>query len=96
MEIEKTVERENLIYRASEYTYSLKTFGRDIYNSEISLKDAHNDQTNFLVEIMALKKNTKPQNQEKINEKRRFLKTCMHFLRVEKKSLMLLKVKYFQ
>ena len=62
MEIEKTVNREYLIYRASEYTYSfknfqtIKTFGRDIYNSEITLRDADNDQTNLLVEIMAFRK----------------------------------------
>ena len=43
-EIEKTVDTENLIHRASEYTYSfkkfktIKTFGRDIYNGEITLK----------------------------------------------------------
>ena len=43
-EIEKTAGRENLIYRASEYTYSFKnfqtirTFGKDIYNVEITLK----------------------------------------------------------
>ena len=38
MEIEKTVDRENLIYRASEHAYifknfqTIKTFGRDMYN----------------------------------------------------------------
>ena len=38
-EIEKTVDREKLVYRASKYTYSFRTittFGRDIYNGEIS------------------------------------------------------------
>ena len=36
-EIEKTVDREKLVYKASEYTYSfenfqtIRTFGRDIY-----------------------------------------------------------------
>ena len=40
MEIEKTVDRETLIYRASEYTYSFQNFqtikscGRDIYNGK--------------------------------------------------------------
>ena len=43
MEIKKTVNRENLTYRANEYTYSfkifqtIKTFGWDIYNGEITL-----------------------------------------------------------
>ena len=41
-EIEKTIDREKLVYRESEYTYSfqnfrtIKTFGRDIYNGEIT------------------------------------------------------------
>ena len=59
MEIEKTVDGENLIYRASEYTYSfknfqtIKTFGRDIYNGKIILEKADNkDQENLLIEIM--------------------------------------------
>ena len=59
VEIEKTVNRKNLLYRASEYTYSfqtIKAFGRDIYNDKITLKEADNDQSNLLVEIMALKK----------------------------------------
>ena len=76
MEIEKSVNRENLIYRASEYIYSfknfktIKTFGRDIYNDEITLKEADNDQTNLLVEIMAFKKNTKPQSQKNKQKKK--------------------------
>ena len=49
MEIEKTVGREKLIYRASGYTYSfqnfetIKTFDRNIYNSKITLKEANED-----------------------------------------------------
>ena len=50
-EIEKTVGREKLIYKTKEYTYSfknfrtIKTFGRDIYNGKITLKEADEDQT---------------------------------------------------
>ena len=52
-EIEKTVDREKLVYRASEYTYSfqnfriIRTFGRDIYNGEITLKEADDDQSSL-------------------------------------------------
>ena len=52
IEIEKTVDREKLIYKASEYTYSfqnfqtIKTFGRDIYNGKTTSKEADEDQTN--------------------------------------------------
>ena len=43
-EIEKTVDREKLVYKASEYTYSfenfrtIRTFGRGIFEGEITLK----------------------------------------------------------
>ena len=100
-EIEKTVEREKLVYRASEYTYSfqnfqtIKTFGRDIYNGEITLKEADEEQSSLLNEIRKFRDKTKPQDQEKKQEKKTFLKTCITFLRAEKKSLMLLIVKYF-
>ena len=45
-EIEKNVDREKLIYETDEYTYSfknfqiIKTFGRDIYQGEITIKQA--------------------------------------------------------
>ena len=103
-EKEKTVDRENLIYRASEYTYSAKnfqtigTFGKDIHIDEINLKEADDDQSKLLVEIMNFKKKntiTKLRSRETKKEKM-FLKTCMHLLRVEKEFLTLLKVKYCQ
>ena len=100
-EIEKTVDREKLVYRASEYTYSfqnfqtIRTFGRDIYNGEITLKEADEDQSSLLNEIKNFRDKTKPQDEEKKTEKKMFLKTCITFLRAEKKSLMLLIVKYF-
>ena len=49
-EIEKVVNKENLVYRTNEYTYNFKnfqtinTFGRDIYNGIITLKEADKDQ----------------------------------------------------
>ena len=45
-EIEKTVDRENLVYRTNKYIYSFKnfrtinTFGRYIYNGKITFKKA--------------------------------------------------------
>ena len=48
-EIEKMIERENLVYRTNENTYSFKifqtinTFGKSIYNSTITLKEADKD-----------------------------------------------------
>ena len=65
-EIEKNVDRQRLIYETCEYTYSfknfqtIKTFGRDIYEGKITIKEANEYQTNLLAEIMNFKKNTKP------------------------------------
>ena len=46
-EIEKTVNREKLVYR-TKYSFksfrNINTFGRDIYNSKIILKEANEDQ----------------------------------------------------
>ena len=96
----KNVEREKLIYKTNEYTYSFKnlktkkTFGRDIYEDKITLEEAEKYQTDLLVEIMSFRKNTKPKGQEKKKKNKLFLKTCIIFLRLEKKFLMLLKAKY--
>ena len=48
-EIEKNVDREKLVYRASEYTYSfrnfrtIRTFRSDICEGKITLKEADED-----------------------------------------------------
>ena len=48
-EIEKMIERENLVYRTNENTYSFKifqtinTFGKNTYNGAITLKEADKD-----------------------------------------------------
>ena len=100
-EIEKTVDREKLVYRASEYTCSfqnfrtVRTFGRDIYTVQITLKEADEDQSSLLNEIKNFRDKTKPQDEEKNRKKKMFLKTCITFLRAKKKSLMFLIVKYF-
>ena len=56
-EIEKNVDREKLIYETNEYTYSfknfqtIKTFGRDIYEGEVTIKEADEYQADLLTEI---------------------------------------------
>ena len=63
----------NLVYRTNEYTYSFKnfrtitTFDSDIFNGNITLKEADEDQASLLVEVMDLKK--KKSNTGKIREK---------------------------
>ena len=75
-EIEKNVDREKLIYETNEYTYSfknfqtIKTFGRDIYEGKITIKEADKYQADLLTEIMNFRKNTKPKSQEKKTRKR--------------------------
>ena len=67
-EIEKNVDREKLIYKTDEYAYSfknfqtIKTFGRDIYEGKITIKEANEYQTDVLAEIMNYRKHTKPRS----------------------------------
>ena len=99
--IEKTVDREKLINKTKEYTYSfknfrtIKAFGRDIYDGKITLKEADEDQADLLSEIIIFLKNSKTKNyREKTRQKIIYLN--LYILKVEKEFLMLLIVKYFQ
>ena len=75
---EKTVDRENLIYRTYEYKYSFKifwtlsSFVRDIYNGTTTLKEADNVQSSLLVVIMNSMSKIKPQNPEKKRKGKRY------------------------
>ena len=85
-EIEETVDREKLVYWASEYAYSFKnfstirTFGRDIYEGEITLEKADEDQSNLLNEIVNFRDKTRPQNDKKKQEKDIILKNLYNFI----------------
>ena len=67
-EIKKKVHREKLVYETNEYSYGFKifqtirTFGKDIHDGAITLKEADDYQKDLLVEIMNFKKNTKPKS----------------------------------
>ena len=84
-EIEKNVDREKLIYKTNEYTYSfknfptIKTFGRDGYEGKITIKEGDEYQKDLLVEIMSFKKHTKPRSVEKKTEKEIILKNLYRF-----------------
>ena len=60
---------------ASEYTNSfnnfqtMRNFGKDIYNDEITLKEADDDQNNLLVEIIDFKNKKITRSREKIRKK---------------------------
>ena len=72
---EKTVDRENLVYRTNKYTYrftnfwTINTFGRDNDNGTIIVKEPDKDDSSLLVEIMYFTRKVKPQNPEKNNKK---------------------------
>ena len=89
-----------MVYETDEYTYSfknfqaIKTFGPDIYEGEVTIKEADEYQTDLLTEILDFRTYTKPRREEENQKKKLFCKTCITFLRVEKKFLMLLKVRY--
>ena len=61
-EIKKTVDRWNLYYRTNEYTYSfqnfrtISTFGKDIYDGTITIKEVNEDQIDLSVEILNFRK----------------------------------------
>ena len=84
-ETENNVDREKLIYKTNEYTYSfknfqtIKTFGRDIYEVKITLEKANEYQTDLLAEIINFKKNTNPRRQEKKQEKQIVLNNLDNF-----------------
>ena len=76
-EIKKTVDREKLVYRASEYTYNfrnfrtIKAFGRDLYEGKITLEEANEDQDNLLRDIRNFNYKTRPQNDKKKKKRKR-------------------------
>ena len=100
-EIEKTVDREKLVYRASEYTYNFRNFrtvrtlGRDIYEGKITLEEANIHQDNLLRVIRNFNNRTRPQNDREMQEKKIVLKTCINFLRQERYFLTALIAEYF-
>ena len=75
-EMEKNVDREKLFYETNEYTHSsenfqtTKTFGKDIYNGTIMLKEANDYQIDLLAKIMYFKKNIKTKKSRKKNKKK--------------------------
>ena len=89
-EIEKNVDRENLVYTTSEYTYSfqtIKSFGRDIYGGKITIEKADKYQTDLLAEIMNFREKTKPRSQEKKQDKEIVLENLYNFFEGREKIL---------
>ena len=91
-EIEKSVHREELTYETDEYTYSIKnfqtikTFGRDICEGKITVKEADEYQTDLFTEILNSRKNTKPRSQEKKQENKIVFKNLYNFFELGEKT----------
>ena len=87
------MDREKLVYDASEYEYSFqnfltrRTFGRDIYNGEITLKEADEDQSSLLNEIKNFSDKTKPRGGKKKREKEDVLQNLYNFYEGREKVL---------
>ena len=73
--MEDTIDREELIYKSNKYLYNfrnfqtIRTFGIDIYDGEITLEDADKDQSDLLNEIKNFYDKTRPKNYKKKQEK---------------------------
>ena len=83
-EIEKNIDREKLIYKTDEYIYSfknfqaIKTFGGDIYDGKITIKEADEYQTDLLIEILNFRKYAKPRSQEKKKQEKEIVLKNLH------------------
>ena len=79
------VDREKSYYKSNKYTYNfqnfsaISTFGRDIYNGTITKKEADEDQSDLSVEILNFRKQVKPKNTEKKQQKEDVLKNLYNF-----------------
>ena len=66
-----------MVYKESEYTYDFRnfwtitTFGRDIYDGTITLKEANDYQTDLLAEIMNFREKNKPKKSRKKKTRKR-------------------------
>ena len=78
VKIEKSIRREKLVHKASEYTYdfrnfkTIRTFGEDIYEGEITIEEADEDQSNLADEIKKVSDKTRPKSLEKQTRKRKY------------------------
>ena len=90
-EIEDTIDREKLVYKTRGNTYdfrkfrTIRNFGDDIYNGEITLEEADEDPSNLIDEIKNFNNKTRPKNYKKKNKKKKLLVLiCINFILQEK------------
>ena len=73
----------------------IRTFGEDIYNGEITLEEADNDQSNLLNEIKNFKYKTEPKSDKKRQEKENVEKNLYNFYEGREMVLNAFKSKIF-
>ena len=84
-EIEKHVDREKLFYKSNKNKYNfknfqtLRTFGEDIYNGEITLEEPDKDQSNLVEKINDFIEKTRPKSDKKRQEKENVEKKVKYF-----------------
>ena len=99
--MENTIDREKLIYKSNKYTYdfrnfqTIRTFGEDIYEGEITFEEADEDKSDLLNSIRDFKNKTRPQNNRKEQEKEIVLKNLYNFFEGREKVLNGFKSKIF-
>ena len=73
--MEKDVDREKLVQDTGKYTYdfrtfnTIRTFGEDIYDGEITLEEADEDQTDLADKINEFTKEERPKLRQKTRKK---------------------------
>ena len=83
------------------YTYdfrsfkTIRTFGEDIYEGEITIEEADEDQSNLADEIKNFSNKTRPKSLEKKQEKESTLVSLYNFLKAREMVLNGLKSKIF-
>ena len=73
------MDREKLVHNPGKYTYDFRTFGEEIYEGKIILKESDEDQSDLADQISEFIKETKPKNYSKKQEKKLLEKTCVIF-----------------
>ena len=85
LKVEKSVDREKLVYDSGKYTYdfrmfnTIRTFGEDLYEGKITLEEADEDQSDLTDMINEFTKETRPRNSGKKQEKKPLQKACIIF-----------------
>ena len=87
--MKQVIEKEGKVYDFQKFK-TVRSFGREVYNDNLALDDAFDEQVTLKDKIDKFKEFMKPQ----INENREltFLKTQIDILREDKKFLMSMKV----